>query len=889
MAILGAGLKKNRDSHPKESENTSVIPLDQCLAKTWKQPDGENRPGRLVLSHCTIVGMVAKALMHQMPVWLREDIFPENSHIIAAAHDIGKVSPTFQKKIYTNLTTENAGVLEKLSRYNEKIEKQWGGHAGVSQLTAESLNVGQHIPEILGQHHGFPPDRCRYDFHSYSANSKVFGGEPWNAVRKDLLNKIIVRLGCGNTLWPTVRDPLQAMILSGLTTVSDWIGSGPLFEDPSSPESEALIQKAIIDAGFVTPSIHSNLSFQDIFGFPANSIQIKMAENVQKQGVYVLEAPMGVGKTEAALFAAYQMLEQKKATGIYFALPTQLTSDKIHERVNLFLQTILAEDSPHRSALLIHGQSHLKSTNTIMGEEGNPGGAWFSQGKRGILAPFAVGTIDQALMAVMNVKHGFVRTFGLAGKVVILDEVHSYDSYTGTIMDMLINALQKMHCTVIILSATLTQSRRNQMIGHFDPANNTNKKTIISGKSDYPLLTSFCNGAYQELPLDYLSEKKISVCITEDDIAINEVLSRAESGQQVLWIENTIAMSQSIYKKLAARATEIKNVDCGLLHSGFTRSDRSMNESIWVNHFGKEGVTHRNDTGRILVGTQVLEQSIDIDADFLITRLAPTDMMLQRMGRLWRHSGTIRPVGTRCEAWILSPSITDVEDNVEKSFGSNAKVYAPYVLYRSLEVWDQRKEIFIPNQLRELIELTYIDREEKKPSIQNCFHQLDKKIKSLKQFALIGLSRGGKTWSEEEVQTRYSTLKTIQVLLLRDYKDKGNNIKVVEFMDGSTLLVPKNGRSLNREEWINISHKLAQNIVHVKSYQAPLPMERSEISWLGDYFYIGKPDQDDENIPLRIGIVGQDGIIHHPHYRKNNYYRMSYHSLIGYTTEKIKR
>ncbi len=887
MAILGAGLKKNRDSHPKISGNASILPLDQCLAKTWKQPDGENRPGRLVLSHCTIVGMVAKALIHQMPDWLSENIFPENSHIIAAAHDIGKVSPTFQKKIYTNLTTENAGVLEKLSSYNEKVEKHWGGHAGVSQLTAKSLNIGEYIPEILGQHHGFSSD-CYSDFHLYSANSAVFGGEPWNAARKDLLNQLIINLGCKNMLWPTVRDPLQAMILSGLTTVSDWIGSGPLFENPSCVENDALIQKAIMEAGFVTPSIRSNLSFQDIFGFPANSIQIKMAENVQQKGVYVLEAPMGVGKTEAALFAAYQMLEQKKATGIYFALPTQLTSDKIHERVNLFLQAILSEDSPHRSALIIHGNSHLKTVNTVMGEEANPGGAWFSQSKRGILAPFAVGTIDQALMAVMNVKHGFVRTFGLAGKVVILDEVHSYDSYTGTIMDTLISALQKMHCTVIILSATLTQSRRNQMIGHFDNLNNANKEIILGGKSDYPLLTSFCDGTYQELPLDYLSEKKISVCITEDDIAINEALSRAESGQQVLWIENTIAMSQSIYKKLAARAAEIKNVDCGLLHSGFTRSDRSMNESIWVNHFGKEGFTHRNDIGRILVGTQVLEQSIDIDADFLITRLAPTDMMLQRMGRLWRHSGTVRPINAHCEAWILSPFITEMKDNIEKSFGSNAKVYAPYVLYRSLEVWNKRTEILIPNQLRELIELTYIDREEKNPSIQNCFHQLDKKIKSLKQFALIGLSRGGKTWSEEEAKTRYSELETIQVLLLRDYKDEGNNNKVVEFMDGSTLLVPKNGRSLSRDKWINVSHKLMQNIVHVKSYQAPLPMERSEMSWLGDYFYIGNPDYDDKNVPLRIGIVSQDGIIHHPHHRKNNYYRMSYHSLIGYTTEKLK-
>ena len=166
---------------------------------------------------------------------------------------------------------------------------------------------------------------------------------------------------------------------------------------------------------------------------------------------------MGIGKTEAALYAAYQALTQGSATGIYFALPTQLTSDKIYDRMNSFLAKVLAEDCKFRS-LLLHSSAWLRDTE--LGEEGMPGNGWFSSRKRGLLAPFAVGTIDQALMGVMNVKHGFVRTFGLAGKVVILDEVHSYDSYTGTIIDKLVQTLRELDCTVIILSATLTAERR---------------------------------------------------------------------------------------------------------------------------------------------------------------------------------------------------------------------------------------------------------------------------------------------------------------------------------------------------------------------------------------------------------------------------------------------
>jgi CRISPR-associated endonuclease/helicase Cas3 len=139
---------------------------------------------------------------------------------------------------------------------------------------------------------------------------------------------------------------------------------------------------------------------------------------------------MGLGKTEAALYAAYQLLAKQKATGIYFALPTQLTSNKIHERVNAFLAKILHTTNSNQNALLLHSNAWLKRELAV---EGNPNGSWFEESKRGILAPFAVGTIDQALMAVMNIKHGFVRAFGLAGKVVILDEVHSYDTYTGTL------------------------------------------------------------------------------------------------------------------------------------------------------------------------------------------------------------------------------------------------------------------------------------------------------------------------------------------------------------------------------------------------------------------------------------------------------------------------
>ena len=734
-----------------ESSDSSPVPLNRCLAKSRKTDEGAILPGRLVLSHCNIVGEVARAIMMRMPEWLCAELFPDGAELIAAAHDIGKVSPTFQKKIYSALSRKDDAVLSSLKAYNAEAEKCWGGHGGVSQATAEARNVGQYIPEILGQHHGFSPNLT-----AYQAASETFGGKPWQVQRTELLAQLKQAL---NTDFPIVKNALQARVLAGLTTVSDWIGSGPLFEDPDG-DWRLKIEQALDSAGFTQPRLKSGSSFFEVFGFAPKAAQIRLIEAADQPGVYVLEAPMGLGKTEAALYAAYQLLQKKLATGIYFALPTQLTSDKIHERVNAFLYQILEDDSAHKQALLVHGNAWLKQFE--MGEEGNPGGAWFAQGKRGILAPFAVGTVDQALMAVMNVKHGFVRTFGLAGKVVILDEVHSYDSFTGTILDALVTALRQLRCTVIILSATLTQERRTKLLGIMPQSN-------ACPPSPYPLITAQPkNGGFTEISVERIPDVSVAIAHRFESDAIEEVFRRAEEGQQILWIENTVKEAQDLYRKLAARTSGME-VKCGLLHSRFTKSHRAANEDAWVTCFGKGDAEARARQGRILVGTQVLEQSLDIDADFLVTRIAPTDMLLQRLGRLWRHAETRRPHAARRDAWILSPDLAEAIISPELAFGATAKIYAPYVLCRSLAVWQGINQVRLPSQIRELIEATYAAQEESEHMARHL-HQVEVMRARLERLALHGLSKGGTTQPEEKAQTRHGDLESTEVFLIRAYQ-----------------------------------------------------------------------------------------------------------------------
>jgi CRISPR-associated endonuclease/helicase Cas3 len=510
-----------------------------------------------------------------------------------------------------------------------------------------------------------------------------------------------------------------------------------------------------------------------------------------------------------------------------------------------------------------------------MGEDGAPGGSWFSQGKRGILAPFAVGTIDQALMAALNVKHGFVRAFGLAGKVVILDEVHSYDLFTGTLIDSLLEILSHLKCTVIILSATLTRERRASLTA----------STIAS--LEYPLITAKQGtGDVLEVGINNSTDSSIDVKITDEAASIEEAISRAEHGQQVLWIENTVDDAQRIYRVLSARATDLR-ISCGLLHSRFTKASRAKHEDLWVALYGKDGHGHRLGSGRILVGTQVLEQSLDIDSDFLVSRIAPADMLLQRMGRLWRHEQTPRPSSARREAWIIAPKLERALVNPIREFGSTGLVYAPYVLCRTLEVWQGIDILSIPSQIRSILEKTYTKRPENE-RMAYLLSQLEEKGNKLRQLALRGLARGGTTQPDESAQTRYSEIDSTEVILLRYlHLSPDKKWMRVGLLDGTEYSIPIAGKGLKKAQVREIISCLGEHTARVASHLAPSKMHYSEAQWLKDYLYLGNPDFE-EGVPFRIGIVDDSGMVRLNNNGNGNLkYRISYSETLGYQAEKI--
>ncbi|MCF7943877.1 MAG: CRISPR-associated helicase Cas3' [Spirochaetia bacterium] len=858
---------------PEGSEGHVSLPLGSCLAKSVGTKDGYKSPGIDVETHSRIVGMVAKKLIELFPEGLRKQLFPQGSELAAAVHDVGKINPLFQEKIKRSLKDYQPNTEKALKDANPELERQRNLYHSIVSKAALYYSP-PFIADIAGSHHGYPAG-C-----SLLPEDAVIGGSAWQQERMALVEHMQQYFSQD---WPEIEDDIHAAVLSGLTTVADWIGSGPAFDNILTIEPEALeflAAEAVGNAGFFPVQVRKNLQFHDIFPeYLPNPMQSAMAQLSDRSGIYIVEALMGEGKTEAALHAAYHFLESGQASGIYFALPTRLTSEKIYDRFNEFLGKVLEDSDPHQ-ALLLHGTSWLRSTD--LGEDAGPGFSWFNSNKRGILAPFSVGTIDQALMAVMHVKHGFVRTFGLAGKVVVIDEIHTYDMYTGTIAEHLIQSLASLGCTVIILSATLTRNRisslLNQPGGH-----------MLTYQGDvpdhYPMITKAVPGKEPEFSQKLASENTlVNISHTNDyEYAFDEVKERAFTNQYVLWIENSVQEAQQVYARLGAWGRD-NAIEVGLLHSRFLRAERQNLEAHWTGLYGKEGLKERalHATGKILIGTQILEQSLDIDADFLVSHLAPSDMLFQRIGRLWRHERLYgkRPMHARKEVLVISPEYDSVMNNPGRAFGPSGLIYSPYVLLRTLEVWKLLNSAIIPSDLRKIIESTYAEREEQ-GKLAMIQRELIKQKEKLKLAAYNSMASFGKALSDENPPTRIAELPSADVLLLgRDPDYEGGSIW---FSDGTVIQIPGNPETASREEKKRLALQFMEHIVRVPSYHAPNALERNELRWLAPYLYISSEKED----RLRIAVLTQgDALIGLGNRPVHDTHNLGYSKVLGYIVRK---
>ena len=572
------------------------------------------------------------------------------------------------------------------------------------------------------------------------------------------------------------NDPYDAERLRVEKAWGD-LGITPSWKEPGVPQSA---DGSLIIDRFELP--------RSAVPHPIQQKAIEIALGNTAPGFMVIEAPMGEGKTEAALAAAEIMAVRHGCGGVCVALPTMATTDAMFQRVHGWLGHLPHCDRSDKSVYLAHGKARLNDEfqgivmrsrsprlnvdawertsrsasdkhrlNYSWEDESTFASDWMFGRKRGLLSNFVVCTVDQVLMGALDMRHLSIRHVALANKVVVIDECHAYDSYMQEYLCRVLEWLGYWRTPVILLSATLPQAQRDGMAKSYlkgrkasfgrtcadDSGVGASENSRASwrnkigrkpnqgdGKaaqfvsvgpvpgSAYPLITYSTGDDLRYEGCDSCG-KRTEVRLTlidEKDEPVGDLLSRLLSeGGCAGVICDTVARAQQMAECLSSAFSE----DVVILdHSRFVDSDRMSIEAKIRNLLGPRSTVENGRRPRmvVVVGTQVLEQSLDIDFDVLVTDVAPIDLLLQRLGRMHRH---VRGEGESSRPYVLRvpqcfvTGVTSWEPEPKFEPGIS-NVYSPASLIESLAVLGLGQErrsttVSIPEDVSSLVRLAYSD------------------------------------------------------------------------------------------------------------------------------------------------------------------------------------
>jgi CRISPR-associated endonuclease/helicase Cas3 len=589
--------------------------------------------------------------------------------------------------------------------------------------------------------------------------------------------------------------------IAGLTVFCDWLGSNQndftYRQNPCALEdywlhANEIAKHAIEDTGFERPPAAETFGLHQCLSAPAAAIEPTPLQRrcealpiVDGPGLFLLEDVTGAGKTEAALLLCHRLLQTGRADGFYVGLPTMATANAMYVRVANAYRRMFSPDAAPTLALA-HSQAGRMNgfRETVMskgsrepgdyGDSTVPAGAfctdWLADNrKKALLADVGVGTIDQAMLAVLHARHQSLRLLGLIGKVLIVDEVHACDAYMLRILEKLLYLHARAGGSAILLSATLPLETRSKLVDAY-AAGRDRADTVAPPESmDYPLLTYCHDRGNEECPVETRTEiiRSITVGSVSQLDAVYDLLGQtAAAGRCACWIRNSVQDAIDAYDELSQR---FPDASVHLFHARFALADRLSIENTVVETFGPtSGAGER--AGQILVATQVVEQSLDLDFDTLVTDLAPVDAVLQRAGRLRRHSRDAegnRTAGRDARGRILlhvfGPEPEDVpnRDWLRKTLPRTAAVYRDM----DAHLWLTQKNLLtratlhIPADLRALIESVYGPQaEESLPDgLREAWRNwqggsmADASVASLNSIRVDAGYMGGGAWSDDTV------------------------------------------------------------------------------------------------------------------------------------------
>jgi len=785
------------------------------LYRFWaKTTDDKKNPQRQNAFHpliCHLIDVAASAQMlwsDVLPMTIKKRLanifqFKENEFeragkliaFLIGLHDLGKCSPPFVLRGGND--NQNNQTFRLLELYQD-TEYFCDGFKTASEAPHNFVTsvvlppileekfqfktlLAKNISDIIGGHHGTFPDS---NFLTKKTGDDYCGNQVWRDAQKELVETLagLFEIEGDFSHLPNQKlDNAAAMIFAGLTTTADWIGSNAdffkcevedsrniatfeknfsvkrYFEEKSKPSAE----KALKILGWTNWAQESNEKSFDLL-FPnigdKRHLQIVAEKIVEEKeldavGIAVVESPMGEGKTEAAMFLADAWNAKLGTRGIYFALPTQATSNQMFGRVEEFLGKKFAGEDVNVQLMLQHGHSSIsaefeekienfRNIQNISDDADKKGfsniaaAEWFTYKKRGLLVPFGVGTVDQILLAALQTKHVFVRLFGLAHKTIIIDEVHAYDAYMSTLLERLLEWLAALGSPVVILSATLPQKKRDALIRAYlkglGKAADGDEIEKIGERDVYPRI-SYATAAMSDktfkicqLKTSDQNTKTLHLEWKNEDNFVEDLKLKLANGGCAAIICNTVDKAQTLYAQLkdddffkGDASDNLPKLD--LLHARFRFKNRDEREKRSLERFGKpdenDESPHRPKMA-VLISTQIIEQSLDLDFDLMISEPAPADLLLQRAGRLQRHNRERLPeFENKPTLWIIKPP-TDTNGELltnEKGlpdFGKSGVVYDKHILLRSWLKLRHEKEIEIPGGIEKLIEDVYNKKRE---------------------------------------------------------------------------------------------------------------------------------------------------------------------------------
>lgn len=725
-------------------DGDGATPDSRALAVLWGKSDAGGAVN-LLLQHLLDTAAVAELLWDRFFAPAVKDKIDacgagEGRSLLAllcGLHDVGKASPAFQAKV--PLLAQRVRQAGLPWRELDSRSLRWHHSLAGAVVVRRALHAAgwdraavAWVWPLVAGHHGAVPGVGRL---LPPGRGNAQGVGRWEDVQDELVRRVASALEVSLARAAPVWAPRRAeqLALAGAVIMADWIAS----DERNFPGVDDLAHVSMGYARHRADAAWSRLGLRGgwspgllrshadpvaaRFGLPGRPAQVdavELAERMAAPGLLLLEAPMGEGKTEAALAAVEVMARRFGADGLFMGMPTQATSDPMFTRVRSWARSI----EPGVPVGLLHGKRrfnpewrnlrrglHFGGVDEFGCDDGYglrsraaPGPAgeipaeWFLGRKRGLLAPLTVGTVDQLLHAATRTRHVMLRHAGLAGRVVVLDEVHAYDVYMAQFLFEALRWLADADVPVVVLSATLPPRMRADLVGAYLQGALAERDVDLADLPPvvgYPSALSVCvaDGVPrygQRSSLSWRSSSTVRVEVVDephdggaDPVVV--VLSEAlQEGGCALVVRNTVARAQQTYTAVK----EVFGADAVLVHARLIASERADRTERVLRLLGPPDRRESPPRPRrlVVVATQLAEQSFDVDADLLVTDLAPIDLLLQRTGRLHRHDrpGSGRPARVRSPRVVVTGLARRGDDAPGFPAGSTY-IYGEHLLIRA--------------------------------------------------------------------------------------------------------------------------------------------------------------------------------------------------------------